>query len=133
VIGSNNRRFVFEQENLTLADGVAKAGGLIDTRADPSAVFLYRMVAKRSLARAGVDVSRFPEPVVPTIFRVDLSRAEGLFIASNFFMQDRDIIYVSNSPSEDLSKFLTLIGSIASTINNTRAIGTLSGSNVLVQ
>lgn len=133
VIGSNNRRFVFEQENLTLADGVAKAGGLIDTRADPSAVFLYRMVAKKSLNRAGVDVSRFPEPVIPTIFRVDLSRAEGLFIASNFFMQDKDIIFVSNSPAEDLNKFLTLINNISSTINSVRAIGNSTGSSVLVQ
>ena len=89
IIGSNNRRFVFEEENLTLADGIAKAGGLIDERADASAVFLYRLTPREMLARAGVDVSRYREALVPTIFRVDLTQAEGFFIADNFFLRHR--------------------------------------------
>jgi polysaccharide export outer membrane protein len=124
--GSNNRRFVFEEENLTLADGVAKAGGLLDSRADASAVFLYRMVPKQMLARAGVDVSKFLEPNVPTIFRVDLSKADGFFIANSFHMLDQDIIFVSNAPADDIAKFTTLIGNISSAIiSSSSAVGEL--------
>ena len=118
LVGSNNRRFIFEQENLSLADGVAKAGGLIDARADSRAVFLYRLVHRGVLERAGVDVSRFAEPLVPTIFQVDLSKAEGFFIAQSFYMQNRDIIFVSNAPERDLAKFLAFVRDVSSTISN---------------
>jgi polysaccharide export outer membrane protein len=117
VIGSNNRRFIFEEENLTIADGLAKAGGLIDERADASAVFLYRMAPREMLARAGVEVSRYREALIPTIFRVDLTQAEGFFIANNFYMQNKDILYVSNSPARDLEKFLSLIRDVSSTLS----------------
>jgi polysaccharide biosynthesis/export protein len=117
VIGSNNRRFIFEEENLTIADGLAKAGGLIDERADASAVFLYRMAPREMLARAGVEVSRYREALIPTIFRVDLTQAEGFFIANNFYMQNKDILYVSNSPARDLEKFLFLIRDVSSTLS----------------
>ena len=116
LVGSNNRRFIFEEENLTLADGIAKAGGLLDNRADATAVFLYRMVPRNMLARAGVDVSRFTEPLIPTIFRVDLSRAEGFFIASSFYMQNKDLIFVSNAPAQDLSKFVAVISDISAAV-----------------
>jgi len=118
VIGSNNRRFVFEEENLTIADGVAKAGGLIDERADASAVFLYRMTPRELLQRAGIDVSRYQQHLVPAIFRVDLTKAEGFFIANNFHLQNKDIIYVSNAPARDLSKFVAVIRDVTSTLTD---------------
>jgi len=118
VIGSNNRRFVFEEENLTVADGVAKAGGLIDERADASAVFLYRMTPRGLLERAGVDVSRYDQALIPTIFRVDLTKGEGFFIANNFHLQNKDIIYVSNAPARDLSKFVAVIRDVTSTLTD---------------
>jgi polysaccharide biosynthesis/export protein len=118
VIGSNNRRFIFEEENLTIADGIAKAGGLIDERADASAVFLYRMTPREMLARAGVDVSRYHDALVPTIFRVDLMQAEGYFIANNFYLQNKDIIYVSNAPARDLNKFVLVIRDVTSTLTD---------------
>ena len=36
-------QFAFEQEWLSLNEAVAKAGGLLDTRANPGQVFLYRI------------------------------------------------------------------------------------------
>jgi polysaccharide export outer membrane protein len=117
LVGSNNRRFVFEEENLTVADGVAKAGGLLDTRADSTAVFVFRKVPRAMLERAGVDVSKFSETLVPTIFRLDFSKAEGLFLANSFYMQDKDMIYVSNSPAEDLAKFVAVINDIGSAVS----------------
>ena len=118
VIGSNNRRFVFEEENLTLADGLAKAGGLIDVRADARAVFLYRMTPRDMLARAGVDVTKYAEPLIPTIYRVDLTRGEGFFLANNFHMQDKDLIFVATSPYDDLTKFLAIIRNLTGTVTD---------------
>jgi polysaccharide export outer membrane protein len=109
--GQNNRRFVFEDENLTLAEAIAKAGGLLPETADPRAVFLFRYVPRRMLAAAGVDVSAYTAADVPTVFQVDLGQAEGYFIANHFFMKHKDIIFVSESPSTDLVKFLNIINS----------------------
>jgi polysaccharide export outer membrane protein len=118
LIGSSNRRYVFNEPNLTLADGVAQAGGLLDGRADASAVFLFRMVPKSTLAKAGVDVSRFAGPLVPTIFNADWTHPEGLFLANDFYLQHRDIIFVSNAPAQDITKYLDFINNILGTVRN---------------
>lgn len=118
LVGSSNRRYVFNEPNLTLADGVAQAGGLLDGRADATAVFLFRLVPKASLQKAGVDVSRFAGPLVPTIFNIDWSHPEGMFLANEFYLQNRDIIFVANSPTQDLSKVLSVINQILGTVRS---------------
>jgi polysaccharide export outer membrane protein len=107
--GQNNRRFIFEDENLSLAEGVAKAGGLDTIRADPKSVFLFRLERRELLQRVGRDVSRFPEPLVPTVYTVDLRTPDGFFLANNFYLQHRDMILVSEAPSSDMAKFLILL------------------------
>jgi polysaccharide export outer membrane protein len=124
LVGSSNRRYVFNEPNLTLADGVAQAGGLLDNRADASAVFLFRLVPKATLQKAGVDVSRFAGPLVPTIFNADWSRPGGLFLANEFYLQHRDIIFVSNAPTQDISKYLAFINEVLGTVSN--VVGTVS-------
>ena len=52
-------QFKFLQESLTLNDAVGKAGGLLDNRADPGQVFVYRIEKRATLEQMGVDVSTF--------------------------------------------------------------------------
>ncbi len=108
--GINNRRFVFDNDNITLAEALAKSGGLDDQRADPTAVFIYRRESKRTLAEMGVDTSAYREDFVPTIFTVDFSQPDGLFMSNSFFMRDRDVIYVANSRVTDTNKILNIFG-----------------------
>jgi polysaccharide export outer membrane protein len=116
--GQQNRRFTFESENLTLAEAVARAGGLQDSRADPRSVFLFRMEPRRLLQDIGVDVSKYKEDMVPTVYTVDLSDTQGFFLANSFYMRNKDVIYVSDSPSVDLIKFLDIVRSITGTVND---------------
>ena len=125
--GLNNRRFLFEADNLTLAEAIAKAGGLDSTRSDPQSVFLFRFVPREMLRRAGIDVSSHPQVVVPTVFTVDLKGAAGFFIANNFFVRNRDILFISDSPSVDLTKFLAVIQSITNTAQGIQTL--LKGPN----
>jgi polysaccharide export outer membrane protein len=118
VVGSQNRRFTFEVENLTLAEAVARAGGLDDLRADPRSVFLFRNEPKKLLKDMGVDVSRFREENVPTVYTLDLSDTQGFFVANSFYMRHKDVIFVSDSPSRDLIKFLDIIRSISGTVTD---------------
>ncbi len=52
-------QFAFEQEKLSLNEALAKAGGLIDTRANPSQVFLYRLEFRNVLEKVGMDLRSF--------------------------------------------------------------------------
>ncbi len=90
-----NGRFDFEETNLTLSEALAKAGGLLDGRANPSHVLLYRYVSRQTLADLGVDVSKFHATEVPVVFRANLRDPSSFFLTQKFAMQDKDI---STSP-----------------------------------
>lgn len=109
--GINNRRFPFDNDNMTLTEAIAKSGGLDDSRADPTAVFVYRMESRRTLSEMGVDTTRYASDLVPTIYTVNLAQADGLFLSSSFYMRNRDIIYVSTSQSTEVNKFFGMVRS----------------------
>ena len=46
------------------------------------------------------------------IYRLNLRDANSFFLARSFPMQDKDILYVSNSASDPVQKFLGLFGSV---------------------
>lgn len=110
--GTNNRRFTFDNDNMTLSEAAAKAGGLDTTRADPRGVFLYRQETRTALAAMGVDVSRYSGDSVPTIYTADFSRGDTFFLANSLYLRDRDVIFVSEAPSADLEKFTTALSGI---------------------
>jgi polysaccharide export outer membrane protein len=110
-----NNRIDFEDSNLTLGEAMAKAGGLLDNRADPREVVLYRQVDRTILQRLNIDVSRFQANKVPVIFRANLRDPASLFAIQQFRMADKDVIYVSNAHSVELIKFLDILNSVTST------------------
>lgn len=110
-----NGRFDFEEADLSLGEALGKAGGLLDGRADPAQVFLYRTVDRRSLETAGVDVTKFTSSEVPVIFRANLRDPAAFFAVQQFGMKDKDIIYVSNSDSVELVKFLEIVNAVSTT------------------
>lgn len=108
--------FLFEEESLSLNEAIAKAGGLVDTRANAH-VYLYRMESREALMRMGVDVSRFEDSyVVPTIYRANFRDPSVFFFTQQFPMRHRDAIYVANSDSVELEKFMFHTQAITSTI-----------------
>lgn len=107
-----NGSFDFEDSDLKLAEALAKAGGLLDSRADPAQVYVYRIVNRSLLTKIGVDASKFTGESIPVIFRANLRDPSTFFAASKFPMQDGDIIYVTNSMATELYKFLDLVSSV---------------------
>jgi polysaccharide export outer membrane protein len=87
-------------------------------------VFLFRFTRRDALQNAGVDVSKFVAPEVPTVFAVDLSDAEGYLLANQFYMKHKDIVFVSDSTSVDLLKFLTVVNAVTTTTRG--VIGTVT-------
>jgi len=110
-----NRRFPFEDRRLNLSDAIARAGGLQDDRANPSAVFLFRFEKRAVLEREGVPTAQFTMDEVPTVYRADLLNPTSMFLVQRFPMRHNDLIFVSNAPSTDLLKFIQIILPIAQT------------------
>ena len=111
-------QFPFDQERISLNEALAKAGGLLDTRADPSMVFLYRMEHRIVLERSGIDLTGFPaeETVIPTVYRLNFRDPSSFFAAQRFMMRDRDVIYAANADSIEMKKFFDHARAVTSTV-----------------
>ena len=101
---------------LSLAEAISKAGGLLDTQADPASVFLYRGEARDVAEALGVDCTPFEGPIIPVIYSVNLRDPAGYFLSSSLEMRNKDIIYVSNSFSVESTKFMTYLNTIQNAI-----------------
>jgi polysaccharide export outer membrane protein len=103
---------------ITLAEAVAKAGGLSDSIADPASVFLYRGETREVAQAMGIDCSPFQGPIIPVIYNINFRNPASYFLATTFEMRNKDVIYVSNSVSVEATKFLTYVRTVNSTLND---------------
>ncbi len=120
--------FDFGAESIQLDRAVAKAGGLLDGRADPRQVFLYRIESRATLQSIGVDLSAFPanQHSIPTVFRANFADPASFFYAKEFEMRDGDVIYISNADSVEVLKVLDVFNSVVTVGNN----AVIAGRNV---
>jgi polysaccharide biosynthesis/export protein len=103
---------------ITLAEAVAKAGGLQDAAADPASVFLYRGETRDVAEAMGIDASKFQGPIIPVIYNINFRNPGSYFLATTFEMRNKDVIYVSNSVSVEASKFLNYVRLVNATVND---------------
>jgi len=103
----------FNSEKVTLAEALAKAGGLLDLRADPAGVFLFRFEPPRVVTALNApSLPTGPGGSSPVVYRLDLSDANAYFFAQRFPVEDKDIIYVANARLNELQKFFTLLNTL---------------------
>jgi polysaccharide export outer membrane protein len=111
----------FDAATVSLAEAVARVGGLDDNRANPEAVFLFRYerpgnAEALGLAQPGAALAT-STPVVPgamahgmpVIYKVNMRDPQTYFAIQQFAMQDKDLIYIANAPTVQIYKFLQLI------------------------
>jgi polysaccharide biosynthesis/export protein len=103
---------------ITLAEAVAKAGGLQDAAADPASVFLYRGETRDVAEAIGIDASKFQGPIIPVIYNINFRNPGSYFLATTLEMRNKDVIYVSNSVSVEATKFINYIRLLNATIND---------------
>ncbi|MFG1371427.1 polysaccharide biosynthesis/export family protein [Xanthobacter oligotrophicus] len=102
-------QFNFGEDSISLSEAAAKAEGLLDQQADPQSVFLFRIENRATLERMGVDVSTIPDKRIPTIYTVNFREPTGYLMSTKVPMRDKDIIYIGNAGSVELTKFLNLV------------------------
>ncbi|MBV8393232.1 MAG: polysaccharide biosynthesis/export family protein [Alphaproteobacteria bacterium] len=84
--------------NMSLLEALGEVHGLNDERGNKTGVFLFRMgdVENNPAARARV-------------FRLDLMQPVSIFVAEQFGMQPKDVIFVTNAPLYEYNKVLSAI------------------------
>jgi polysaccharide biosynthesis/export protein len=120
--------FNFDAWRINLAEAVGKAGGLVDVQADPASVYLYRAEPREVAELLGVDVSKFTGELIPVIFAINFRDPGGYFLATNVQMRNQDVLFVANSPSVDVTKFLNYLNVMTTTANN----GVILGQNAII-
>lgn len=109
----------FEGGGISLAQALARVGGLRDDKADARGVFVFRM---EDVAAQGAILPRgaghTASGKVPVIYRIDLRDPASFFMAQDFLIRDKDVVYVSNAPLADLQKFVSIISSMTYSIVN---------------
>jgi len=84
--------------NVSLLEALGMVGGLSDERANKTGVFVFRLgdIQNNPGARARV-------------FRLDLGQPVSIFVAQQFGVQSRDVVYVTNAPLYEYNKILSAV------------------------
>ena len=107
-LGPIDRRISFGAPRLSLADALARAGGLQDERANPKEVFVFRYEDPETLRALGMANGSSPGRH-PVVYALNLRDPTGLFYASQFEVHPEDIIYASNAGAADIMKVESLL------------------------
>ena len=122
-----NQEINFEAQGISLAQAVARAGGLQDSRSDAHGVFIFRFETPSALVQQPANMVLTPEGKVPVIYRIDMKDPTNFFIAQNFPVRNKDILYVSNTSGAELKKFLDIVlGTVSSVLYPAASIISIS-------
>ena len=119
---NKNEEVGFETQGISLAQALARTGGLNDNRADAQGVFIFRFEDK-----AAIDWPTAPSEItadgkVAVVYRVDFKDPSSFFNAQNFKIENKDILYVSNAPITETQKFLNVLFSVTYPILNATTV-----------
>lgn len=107
-----NQLVKFDAAGITLEEAVAKAGGLSGGLANPEGVFLLRSESA-AIARR-LDPS-YPAPAggrVNVVYRINLKDAATYFLAREFQVRNKDVIYVAAAPATEFYKAMQLFSTL---------------------
>jgi len=108
-----NEEIPFEAQGISLAQALARSGGLSESRADARGIFIFRFEEAKLVDVKSSVVSNGNVDPVPVIYQIDLRDPASFFVTQHFPIRNHDVIYVANSPAAEFEKFLRLVVSVA--------------------
>ncbi len=106
-----NEEINFEAQGISLAQALARAGGIQDGRADARGIFVFRFEEPLIVGVAGENPPLTPDGKVPVVYRLDMKNPAAFLVAQGFPVRNKDVVYVANASSADLQKFLNILTS----------------------
>ena len=106
----------FPKASVSLSEAIAMAGGPNPNMGDPKAIFVFRYVNDGNGDRK------------PIVYHINLMKTASYFLAQNFRMYDKDVVYFGNARANQPSKMIQLISQLftpISTVVNAAAINGL--------
>lgn len=102
----------FNDKEVTAIEALAQVGGLSATQSDPTGIFIFRdeyeHVAERLSGRNLQGTQR-------VVYVLDLTKPNGVFLARDFLMRDKDTIYITEAPFVQFNK---TIAALTGTLNS---------------
>ena len=118
-----NAAITFTSDRLSLTEALARAGGLLDERADPRAVFLFRHEPESVVRALGQPIaSGARDGLSPVVYRLDLQEAKSYLLARRFPVRDKDVIFVANAEVVPLYYFFQSLSTLVGPVTNTLAV-----------
>ncbi len=77
---------------LTIADALTQAGGILDTDANPRQIFVMRGMREH--------------PTTPEVFRLDMTQPDSILLSSQFQLQPMDVVYIGTAASTTFNRVL---------------------------
>lgn len=118
VLGAAQRESLiyFDKEQMTAMEALSAMGGILDARANPKGILVLREYEPEQLAlgHLGPDMQQ-------VVFTIDLTHADGLFAARQFYINPNDTLLATESPITSAQTILGLLGNVvgfSSTVNN---------------
>jgi polysaccharide export outer membrane protein len=90
----------FASADLTLAEAISQAGGADPRLGDAEAIFVFRMEPDA----AGI--------IKPTVYHFNLMHPSGFFLARQFRIRDKDVLYFGNARANQTDKLLMLVSEL---------------------
>lgn len=113
-----NQEVKLEATGLNIIEAIARIGGLNDNVANANGVFIFRFEDKKiykdyetSINQPLIKNSAIAKAEkIPVVYQLSLGEARSLFEAQNFKIKNGDVVYLSSSGANELSKFLRMVG-----------------------
>jgi polysaccharide biosynthesis/export protein len=108
---TRNAKVAFDAQHESMAEALALVGGVEDSRADPSGVFLFRWepyAVAQKLVPAG-DPLLNRDGLTPIAYRFNLAQPATLAVLSSFPIEAHDVIYIANATGADVQKFFNIV------------------------
>lgn len=118
-----NEEINFEAQGISLAQAMARSGGVQDSRADAQGIFLFRFEDPLVMEESTDVTPVTPDGKVPVVYRLDMKNPAAFLVAQNFPMRNRDVVYVANAPAAEMQKFLNILTSSVFSISNLINLG----------
>ncbi|MGF6876464.1 polysaccharide biosynthesis/export family protein [Paraburkholderia sp. MM5477-R1] len=109
----------FEAQGITLAQALARVGGLNDSRSDAKGVFIFRFEDPAALNWPQQPARTAANGKVPVVYRIDLKDPRSFFALQTFMMDNKDVLYISNAPLAEMQKFLNVVFSVVYPVMST--------------